>query len=104
MLWCGLVCVSGELGWEMYHKRQHTASLYQAIMEAGQEEGIDSFGAYAMNSLRMEKGFRAWGAEVRNTHIYFTKYFTMGCIPKAAYNSHEHILYSKRKGTNTEEL
>ncbi|XP_058850999.1 dimethylglycine dehydrogenase, mitochondrial-like isoform X2 [Acipenser ruthenus] len=58
------ISYTGELGWEMYHKRQHTASLYQAIMEAGQEEGIDSFGAYAMNSLRMEKGFRAWGAEM----------------------------------------
>ncbi|GCC39543.1 hypothetical protein chiPu_0023759, partial [Chiloscyllium punctatum] len=52
-----------ELGWELYHKRQDTAALYAAIMEAGQEFGIDNFGAYAMNSLRLEKAFRGWGAE-----------------------------------------
>jgi len=34
-------------------------------MDAGQKEGIDNFGTYALNALRLEKGFRAWGAEVR---------------------------------------
>ena len=33
-------------------------------MNAGQEEGIDNFGTYAMNALRLEKAFRAWGSEV----------------------------------------
>ncbi|XP_009955372.1 PREDICTED: dimethylglycine dehydrogenase, mitochondrial-like [Leptosomus discolor] len=33
-------------------------------MEAGQKEGIDNFGTYALNALRLEKGFRAWGAEM----------------------------------------
>lgn len=33
-------------------------------MGAGQEEGIDNFGTYAMNVLRLEKAFRAWGSEV----------------------------------------
>lgn len=40
------------------------AEVYQAIMEAGKEEGIDNFGTYTMASLRLEKGFRGWGAEV----------------------------------------
>lgn len=44
------------------------AEVYQAIMEAGKEEGIDNFGTYAMASLRLEKGFRGWGAEVSQTH------------------------------------
>merc|ERR550519_3039948 len=33
-------------------------------MAAGQDHGIDNFGTYAMNSLRLEKGFRGWGAEM----------------------------------------
>lgn len=59
------VHASGELGWELYQESKHTAALYQALMQAGRDEGIDNFGTYAMTSLRLEKGFRAWGAEVR---------------------------------------
>ncbi|MBN3322733.1 M2GD protein, partial [Atractosteus spatula] len=58
------ISYTGELGWELYHDRQETAALYEAIMQAGQEEAIDNFGTYAMGSLRMEKAFRAWGAEM----------------------------------------
>lgn len=39
-------------------------AVYKAMMEAGKDEGIDDFGTYAMSSLRLEKGFRGWGAEV----------------------------------------
>jgi len=53
------------LGWELYHRKEDSVALYSAIMEAGQKEGIDNFGTYALNALRLEKGFRAWGAEVR---------------------------------------
>lgn len=59
----------GELGWELYIDQKNMAAVYQAMMEAGQDEGIDNFGTYAMSSLRLEKGFRAWGAEVHTkTH------------------------------------
>ncbi|XP_014449795.1 dimethylglycine dehydrogenase, mitochondrial [Alligator mississippiensis] len=58
------ISYTGELGWELYHKKEDSAALYNAIMEAGQEEGIDNFGTYAMNVLRLEKAFRAWGAEM----------------------------------------
>lgn len=60
-----LVCQTGELGWELYHRKEDSVALYNAIMDAGQKEGIDNFGTYALNALRLEKGFRAWGAEVR---------------------------------------
>lgn len=59
---CGFF--SGELGWELYHRREDSAALYDVIMNAGQEEGIDNFGTYALNALRLEKAFRAWGSEV----------------------------------------
>nr|KAF6441201.1 hypothetical protein HJG63_012350 [Rousettus aegyptiacus] len=58
------ISYTGELGWELYHRREDSAALYNVIMNAGQEEGIDNFGTYAMNALRLEKAFRAWGSEM----------------------------------------
>nr|XP_042117567.1 dimethylglycine dehydrogenase, mitochondrial isoform X2 [Peromyscus maniculatus bairdii] len=58
------ISYTGELGWELYHRREDSAALYELIMNAGQEEGIDNFGTYALNALRLEKAFRAWGSEM----------------------------------------
>ncbi|KAL0150281.1 hypothetical protein M9458_054389 [Cirrhinus mrigala] len=60
----GLGLGSGELGWELYMDMQNMSAVYQALMEAGKDENIENFGTYAMSSLRLEKGFRAWGAEM----------------------------------------
>ena len=46
-------------------KNEEATQLYAAIMEAGQKHGIGHIGAYAVNSMRIEKGFRLWGAEVK---------------------------------------
>ena len=54
----------GELGWELHHPISQMASLYEAIYEAGKKENIINFGTYAVNSLRMEKAYRGWGAEL----------------------------------------
>ena len=60
-------------------------TLYEAIMEAGEEFGIANFGTYAMNSLRMEKAYKGWGSELTTeitpmeagleSSVDFTKYF-----------------------------
>lgn len=60
------------MGWELYHRKEDSIALYNAIMEAGQKEGIDNFGTYALNALRLEKGFRAWGAEVRKCNFFIS--------------------------------
>uniref|UniRef100_A0A8C1MLG7 Dimethylglycine dehydrogenase n=1 Tax=Cyprinus carpio TaxID=7962 RepID=A0A8C1MLG7_CYPCA len=64
------ISYTGELGWELYMDMQNMSTVYQALMEAGRDENIDNFGTYAMSSLRLEKGFRAWGAEVLLTHTH----------------------------------
>lgn len=56
----------GELGWEIHHPMQRMSALYDAIWRAGEEYGIADFGAYAVNSLRMEKCYRGIGAELTN--------------------------------------
>ncbi|XP_061654987.1 dimethylglycine dehydrogenase, mitochondrial [Phyllopteryx taeniolatus] len=58
------ISYTGELGWELYIGQKDMAAVYRALMEAGKDEGIDDFGTYAMASLRLEKGFRGWGAEM----------------------------------------
>ena len=40
------------------------STVYTTLQEAGLEHGLGDFGTYAMGSLRLEKGFRGWGAEV----------------------------------------
>jgi dimethylglycine dehydrogenase len=57
---------TGELGWELHTPMKDLARLYQAVCDAGQKFGIADFGVYALNSLRMEKAYRGWGAELTN--------------------------------------
>ena len=54
----------GELGWEIHIPRDETASVYRAILNAGEPHGLVNGGHYAINSLRLEKGYRAWGADI----------------------------------------
>ena len=54
----------GELGWELHHPIKQMEYLYDAIYEVGKKDNITNFGTYAVNSLRMEKAYRGWGAEL----------------------------------------
>ncbi|MCV2868411.1 FAD-dependent oxidoreductase [Defluviimonas sp. WL0002] len=53
----------GELGWELHAGRADCPALFDALEAAGKPHGIGFFGAYAMNSMRLEKGYRAWGSD-----------------------------------------
>lgn len=63
---CHLARVSfaGELGWELHAERAHIPALHAALSEAGQAEGLRPFGMFALNSLRLEKGYRAWKGDL----------------------------------------
>jgi sarcosine dehydrogenase len=54
----------GELGWELYVPIESAAAVYDAIVDAGVDLGLRAGGYYALESLRMEKGYRAWGHEL----------------------------------------
>jgi len=60
--WCQLVRVSfaGELGWEIHTHVGDTATIFDAVWAAGQKHGLKPFGMFALDSLRLEKGYRAW--------------------------------------------
>jgi len=54
----------GELGWELHVSMNKIEELYDLLMDAGQNLKITNFGSHAMNSMRMEKGYRGWGTEL----------------------------------------
>ncbi len=54
----------GELGWELFVPVELTTGVYDAVMRVGAEFGIRDAGYYAIESLRLEKGYRAWGREL----------------------------------------
>jgi len=59
-----LVTYVGELGWEIYCPTEYGAGLWRALWEAGQPHGIVAGGYRAIDSLRLEKGYRVWGADI----------------------------------------
>ncbi len=54
----------GELGFELYVPTGAAAEVYDRLMELGGEFGVRDAGYYALDSLRLEKGYRAWGREL----------------------------------------
>ncbi|MBA3254670.1 MAG: FAD-dependent oxidoreductase [Burkholderiaceae bacterium] len=54
----------GELGWELYVPVEFAVGVYEALLAAGSDIGIANAGYYAIDSLRLEKGYRAWGREL----------------------------------------
>ena len=54
----------GELGWELYCPTEYGLGLWRTIWEAGQEHGIVAAGYRAIDSMRLEKGYRVWGADI----------------------------------------
>ena len=58
----------GELGWELYVPTEFAVGVYELLTEAGQEYGLANAGYYAINSLRLDKAYRAWGAELTPDH------------------------------------
>jgi glycine cleavage system aminomethyltransferase T/glycine/D-amino acid oxidase-like deaminating enzyme len=54
----------GELGWELYCPTEFGLGLWDTIWEAGRENGLVAGGYKAIDSLRLEKGYRVWGADI----------------------------------------
>ena len=54
----------GELGWELYCRSEFGLALWDTIWYAGREHGLVAGGYKAIDSLRIEKGYRVWGADI----------------------------------------
>ena len=58
------VSFAGELGWEVHAAMAEMPAIYEAILGAG----ATPFGMYALNSLRLEKGYRAWKGDLSSDY------------------------------------
>jgi 4-methylaminobutanoate oxidase (formaldehyde-forming) len=54
----------GELGWELYCPAEYGPAMWRALWEEGEPHGIAAGGYRAIDSLRLEKGYRVWGADI----------------------------------------
>ncbi len=54
----------GELGWELYIPTEYAVTAYEYLTDAGEELGLTLVGHYAVEGMRLEKGYRAWGREL----------------------------------------
>jgi 4-methylaminobutanoate oxidase (formaldehyde-forming) len=55
----------GELGWELYIPVDFATGVFDALVEEGKNFDLKWIGLHALDSLRMEKGFREWGSDLR---------------------------------------
>ena len=54
------VSFAGEAGWELHCDMGDITALYDAVWAAGQPHNIGNFGMLALDSMRLEKGYRSW--------------------------------------------
>ena len=54
----------GELGWELYIPSEYLQYVYEELQKAGEEFGITNIGYRAIDSLRLEKRYLAWGVDI----------------------------------------
>ncbi len=58
----------GELGWELHCPVDHAVPVFEAVRAAGRRHGLRLAGYRAIEALRLEKGYRAWGSDIGPDH------------------------------------
>jgi len=61
----------GELGWELHLQSSDLTHVYGELSQAGAKYGLVDFGSYALNSMRLEKAYHAWGADFGTEYTLF---------------------------------
>jgi 4-methylaminobutanoate oxidase (formaldehyde-forming) len=63
-IWMQRLSYVGELGFELYIKMNEAREIYNLIVEKGKEFNLSNCGMYAMDTMRMEKGYLHWGHDI----------------------------------------
>jgi sarcosine dehydrogenase len=90
----------GELGWELHVPVSQGAALYDCLMDVGRRVGVVNAGHYAINSLRLEKAYRAWGADISpdDTALEAGLGFAIGWKKSIPFLGREMLLQQKQNG------
>ena len=91
----------GELGWELYHPLDQMESLCNQLEEAGEEFGLGWFGSYAVNSMRLEKGYKGWGSELTTEITPVEADIERFVDNESSYIGKESVLARKEEGIKT---
>jgi 4-methylaminobutanoate oxidase (formaldehyde-forming) len=91
----------GELGWELHVPASQAALVYESICDAGQKFGLTDAGHCAINSLRLEKAYRAWGADISpdDTALEAGLEFAISWKKAGSFLGKEKLLEQKQAGT-----
>jgi glycine cleavage system aminomethyltransferase T/glycine/D-amino acid oxidase-like deaminating enzyme len=90
----------GELGWELYCPTEYGLGLWRTLWEAGGEHGIVAGGYRAIDSLRLEKGYRVWGADITPDETPYEGGvgFCVKLDKEGGFIGHEALLEAKERG------
>ncbi|HEV7925637.1 MAG TPA: FAD-dependent oxidoreductase [Verrucomicrobiae bacterium] len=90
----------GELGWELHVPMSQAVLVYESLTKAGKTFDVVNAGHYAINSLRLEKAYRAWGADISpdDSAIEAGLGFAIGWKKSAAFLGKDALLAQKQAG------
>jgi glycine cleavage system aminomethyltransferase T/glycine/D-amino acid oxidase-like deaminating enzyme len=93
------ISYAGELGWELYVPAGRAAAVYDTLMAAGE---VVNAGYYALDSLRIEKGYRAWGRELTpdDTPLEAGLAFTVRLDKPGGFIGREALLEQRARGVS----
>ncbi len=89
----------GELGWEFYPAMEYGLRLFDTLWEAGQAEGLVAAGYRAIDTLRLEKGYRYWSGEINSDYTPFEAGLGFAvALDKGDFIGREALLKQKKEG------
>ncbi len=90
----------GELGWELFIPSNAAAAVLDAILAAGEGHGLALAGMHAMQSLRIEKAYRAWGHDIgdQDTSLEAGLGFAVAWDKPGGFIGREALLRQREKG------
>ena len=93
----------GELGWELHIPNDLAATVYDALFDAGEDLGLRDAGLGALNSLRLEKGYRDYGLDIFNddTPIDVGLDFTVSWDKPGGFIGRDALVKQRESGVRT---
>jgi glycine cleavage system T protein len=90
----------GELGWELYVPTEFALGVHETLVAAGEDLGLLHAGYHAMDSLRLEKGYRSWGHDIGadDTPLEAGLGFAVALKNKDAFMGREALLRQRDRG------
>ena len=99
LVWLQRLSYVGELGWEIFVPASETARVFAELQAAGSEFDIRNVGLHAVNSLRLEKGYRHWGHDIGSEDNLFQAGLSFAAKPDAGdFIGREAFLQQKAAG------